>query len=158
HMEEELDDIENHKIKRNEVLTEFWEPFNQSLLIAESKMPAVKGSETGEICPQCGKPLVVRFSKIGKFLGCSGYPERRNRKRRAVDRGREAPVLPEHMRPNCGKPMLQRMGRRGPFLGCSGYPACKTTMNFDAEGKPVLASRPTAHACDKCGQPMVLRE
>jgi DNA topoisomerase-1 len=155
HMEEELDDIENHKIKRNDVLTEFWEPFNQLLLVAETKMPALKGSETGEICPQCGKPLVVRFSKIGKFLGCSGYPECRYTKPRE---GEEAPVMTEHMCPNCGKPMLQRMGRRGPFLGCSGYPECKTTMNFDATGKPVLASRPTEHSCDKCGKPMVLRE
>jgi DNA topoisomerase-1 len=50
------------------------------------------------------------------------------------------------------------MGRRGAFLGCSGYPDCKTTMNIDAEGKPVLSSRPTEHKCNKCGAPMVLRE
>jgi DNA topoisomerase-1 len=54
--------------------------------------------------------------------------------------------------------MIQRMGKRGPFLGCSGYPECKTTMNFDAEGKPVLASKPTEHVCEKCGETMVLRE
>jgi DNA topoisomerase-1 len=54
--------------------------------------------------------------------------------------------------------MVQRMGKRGPFLGCSRYPDCKTTMNFDAEGKPVRSSRPTEHVCDKCGKPMVLRE
>jgi len=50
------------------------------------------------------------------------------------------------------------MGKRGPFLGCSGYPECKTTMNFDAEGKPVLTSKATEHVCEKCGEPMVLRE
>jgi DNA topoisomerase-1 len=50
------------------------------------------------------------------------------------------------------------MGKRGPFLGCSGYPDCKTTMNLDAEGNPVLASKPTGHICEKCGSPMVLRE
>jgi DNA topoisomerase-1 len=54
--------------------------------------------------------------------------------------------------------MLQRMGRRGPFLGCSGYPDCKTTMNLDIQGKPVVSSRPTEHVCEKCGSPMVLRE
>jgi len=54
--------------------------------------------------------------------------------------------------------MIQRMGSRGPFLGCSGYPECRTTMNFDNDGKPVLASKPTEHVCDKCGKPMVLRE
>jgi DNA topoisomerase-1 len=54
--------------------------------------------------------------------------------------------------------MVKRMGKRGPFLACTGYPACKTTMNFDAEGKPVLSARKTEHVCEKCGQPMVIRE
>ena len=118
-------------------------------------MKALKGVETDDICPQCGKPMVVRFSKSGKFLGCSGYPECKYTKPRE---GESAPALTEHMCPTCGKPMLQRMSRRGPFLGCSGYPDCKTTMNFDAEGKPVLAAKPTEHICEKCGKPMVLRQ
>jgi DNA topoisomerase-1 len=54
--------------------------------------------------------------------------------------------------------MVEREGRSGPFLGCSGYPDCKTTMNFDAEGKPVLSAKPTEHICEKCGKPMVIRE
>jgi DNA topoisomerase-1 len=158
HMEEELDQIEERKIQRDVVLTEFYEPFRQSLEVAETKMPAVRGVETGETCPNCGKPLVVRYSKAGRFLGCSGYPECKYIKPREGEAARPAPVETEHACPTCGKPMIQRMGKRGPFLGCSGYPECKTTMNFDAEGKPVLASRPTEHACDKCGKPMVLRD
>jgi DNA topoisomerase-1 len=153
HMEEEFDLIEAQKAKRDEVLTEFYEPFRQALEVAETKMQT-----DAEKCPQCGKPLVERFSKAGKFFGCSGYPECKYIKRRD-DRGpREAPVPTDHKCPTCGKPMLQRMGKRGPFLGCSGYPECKTTMNLDAEGKPVLASKPTEHACEKCGKPMVIRE
>ena len=54
--------------------------------------------------------------------------------------------------------MLERMGKTGKFLGCSGYPECKTTMNYDAEGKPQLSAKPTEHTCDKCGKPMVIRE
>jgi DNA topoisomerase-1 len=158
HMEEELDEIESRKIGRDEVLTEFYEPFRQSLQVAETKMQTVKGEQTDEKCPKCDKPLVVRFSKAGKFLGCSGYPECRYIKPREGEAAREAPVETEHKCPTCGKPMLQRMGRRGPFLGCSRYPECKTTMNFDPEGKPVLSSRPTEHVCDRCGKPMVLRE
>jgi DNA topoisomerase-1 len=158
HMEEELDEIESRKIGRDVVLTEFYEPFRESLQVAETKMQAVKGEPTDEKCPKCGKPLVVRFSKLGKFLGCSGYPECSYIKPREGEAAREAPVETEHKCPTCGKPMLQRMGRRGPFLGCSGYPECKTTMNFDAQGKPVLASKPTEHVCDRCGKPMVLRE
>jgi DNA topoisomerase-1 len=158
HMEEELDQIEARKIRRDDVLTEFYQPFSQALQAAETKMQTVRGAETEEKCPQCGKPLVVRYSKAGRFLGCSGYPECKYIKPREGEPAREAPVETEHACPECGKPMLQRMGRRGPFLGCSGYPECKTTMNFDAQGKPVLASRPTEHVCEKCGKPMVLRE
>jgi DNA topoisomerase-1 len=160
HMEEDLDLIETGKTHRNPVLDEFYVPFKQALDAAENNMPAQGGIQTGENCPQCGKPLVVRFSQKagGKFLGCSGYPECKYIKPREGEAARPAPVVTEHLCPECGKPMLQRMGRRGPFLGCSGYPDCKTTMNFDDSGKPVRASKPTEHVCDKCGKPMVLRE
>jgi len=160
HMEEEFDDIESRKIARDEVLSEFWHPFRQALETATTKMQVVKGAETGEKCPQCGKPLVVRYNRKrgSKFLGCSGYPECNYIKPAEGEDQVEAPTPTEYTCPTCGKAMLQRMGSRGQFLGCSGYPECRTTMNFDAEGKPVLASRPTEHTCDKCGKPMVLRE
>jgi DNA topoisomerase-1 len=158
HMEEELDDIEEGKIKRDQVLTEFYEPFSEALKVAETNMQALKGKESGENCPLCGKPLVSRYGKRGAFWGCTGYPECTYTKPGEGDQGREAPVPTDHACPECGKPMLQRMGPRGPFLGCSGYPECMTTMNFDAEGKPVPASRTTEHVCEKCGKPMVLRE
>jgi len=154
HMEEELDQIETKKYHRNEVLNEFYEPFSQDLKVAETKMLA-----DAEKCPECGAPLVERYSRFGKFFGCSRHPECKYIKKKGAEKGiKEAPKVTEHMCPQCGKPMLQRMGKRGPFLGCSGYPECKTTMNFDVEGKPVLASKPTDHLCDKCGKPMVLRE
>lgn len=153
HMEEELDLIETSKAKRNEVLTEFYEPFEQALKVAETKILT-----DAEKCPECGKPLVQKFSKSGKFFGCSGYPECKYIKRSKERENAPPPVPTEHVCPNCGKPMVQRMGRRGPFLGCSGYPECKTTMNLDAQGNPVLSSKPTSHVCDKCGSPMVIRE
>src|SRR5205823_7827401 len=158
HMEEELDQIESRKVGRDAVLQEFYEPFQQALATAETKMQTVRGAETEEKCPKCGKGLVVRYSKAGRFLGCSGYPECKYIKPREGEAAREEPKLTEHTCPNCGKPMLQRMGKRGPFLGCSGYPECKTTMNFDGEGKPVLSAKPTEHTCEKCGKQMVLRE
>lgn len=159
HMEGELDQIESRKIRRDDVLQEFWEPFRQDLEVAETKMQAVKGIQTGENCPQCGKPLVIRYSKKThrQFMGCSGWPECKFIKSEDGE-GDAGPKTTEIPCPECGKPMLERMGRRGPFLGCSGYPECKVTMNFDAQGKPVLASRPTEHVCDKCNKPMVLRE
>jgi len=83
---------------------------------------------TGEVCEKCGSPMVIRFSRRGPFLGCSGYPKCRNAK-----------PLPEHLKQQaapepsgetcelCGQPMMVRRSRRGPFLGCSGYPKCRNT-------------------------------
>jgi DNA topoisomerase-1 len=157
-MEEELDQIETRQYQRNQVLEDFYGPFVQDLKAAEQTMLA-----DAEKCPLCKAPLQERFSKFGKFFGCSNYPECKYIKKRGTDEAsaREAPQPPKPTGvncPNCGREMVQRMGRRGPFLGCSGYPECKTTMNLDPEGKPVLSSRPTEHACDKCGSPMVLRD
>jgi DNA topoisomerase-1 len=161
HMEEDLDKIETRQMQYHEVLNEFWEPFSEELKAAEADMPSARGVETGESCPQCGRPLVRNYSKKTRryFVGCSGFKEGcKYIKPAEGEPPREQPVETEHKCPTCGKPMLQRMGRSGPFLGCSGFPECRTTMNFDAEGKPVLASKPTEHTCEKCGSPMVIRQ
>jgi DNA topoisomerase-1 len=155
HMEAELDLIEDRKVERNVVLNEFYEPFTVALKVAETKMLA-----DAEKCPRCGKPLQERFSKRGKFFGCSGYPDCDYIKRpgQTGDEPRAAPKITDIVCPTCGKPMVEREGASGVFLGCSGYPDCKTTMNYDAEGKPVLASQVTEHLCEKCGKPMIRRE
>jgi DNA topoisomerase I len=152
-MEGELDEIETTKFKRNDVLNDFYLPFQQALTAAEGKM-----ADDADKCPECGKPLVERFSRFGKFFGCSGHPDCKYIKRGGSVTPREPPKVTEIPCPNCGKPMVQRMSRRGPFLGCSGYPECKTTMNLDAGGKAVVTAKPTDHVCEKCGKPMVLRE
>jgi DNA topoisomerase-1 len=160
HMEEELDQIEERKCKRNDVLDEFYKPFSKAVEKANTEMEAVRGAETGETCPKCQKPLRRRFTrKRGtSFLGCSGYPECDYTKPLGDEPARQARVPTEHVCPTCGKTMVQRVGPRGPFLGCSGYPECRTTMNLDAEGKPVPTARPTSHKCEKCGAAMVIRE
>jgi DNA topoisomerase-1 len=152
-MEEELDQIESAKIGRDQVLDEFYQPFRQALTEAETKMQTGK-----DICPECGKPLVEKRSKVGIFYGCSGYPECKFIKKGDGEVKREPPKPTEHACPECGKPMVERIGKRGPFLACSGYPECKTTMNLDSEGKPVPTAQKTEHACDKCGSPMVIRQ
>jgi DNA topoisomerase-1 len=164
HFEEELDQIETRQCHYADVLNEFWGPFSKALEDAEEKMPSKRGVETGEKCPKCGRPLVVNYSKKTRreFVGCSGFSDKDNPckyiKPGEGEEARPEPELTDVLCPACGKPMLKRMGRSGPFLGCSGYPECKTTMNFDAEGKPVLAAKPTEHKCEKCGSPMVIRE
>lgn len=161
HFEEELDQIETRQAQYNEVLNEFWLPFREALEVAKAKMPTKRGAETGEMCPECGKPLVMNYSNKTRrnFVGCSGWKEGcKYIKPAEGEAPREKPVETDVPCPVCGKPMLKRMGQRGEFLGCSGYPECKTTMNFDADGKPVLAAKPTEHVCEKCGKPMVIRE
>lgn len=164
HIEEELDDIENGKIKFKEVLDEFWKPFKKDLDEAETGMEKQKGVETGEACPKCGRPLVEMFSKKTgrKFVGCSGWKEKENPcsyiKPGEGEAERPEPVLTEHKCPVCGKQMIQKVGRFGTYLTCSGAPECKTTMNIGPDGKPIVTAKATQHVCEKCGKPMVLRE
>src|SRR5947209_9956845 len=75
HFEEELDDIAAGKMGHAAVLDEFWGPFSQALDAAKTGMGALKGQETGEKCPKCGKPLVQQYSSKtrGSFVGCSGF-------------------------------------------------------------------------------------
>ena len=101
-MEEELDQIEESHRDWHRVLNDFYEPFQSELKKAETDMPAVKGVETDEKCPECEKPLLVRWSKRGKFLGCSGYPECKFTREEGGE-ARPEPVETEHDCPECGK-------------------------------------------------------
>jgi DNA topoisomerase-1 len=156
-MEEELDQIETKKFERNQVLADFYGPFSIDLQKAETEMLA-----SAEKCPLCGRPLEERFSKFGKFFGCSGYKEEPKCtyiKKKTVEGQApgEAPAPTGINCPNCGKEMVKRAGKAGEFLGCSGYPDCKTTMAYDDEGKAVVTSQTTEFTCEKCGAPMVKR-
>ncbi|MFT3880030.1 MAG: type I DNA topoisomerase [Gemmatales bacterium] len=157
HMEDELDGIENAKIKWRDVLDEFYQPFNKLLKTAEASMEPVKGIETGEKCPTCGSPLIIKWSKLGKFAGCSNYPECKYIKPGEGESGPRV-VETEYKCTDCGKPLLERMGKYGKFYACSGYPECKMVMNIGEGGTPVPAMTKTDHVCEKCGKPMVLRE
>ncbi len=156
-MEEELDQIETRKYERNQVLEDFYGPFSHDLKAAEQVMLA-----DAEKCPLCQAPLageVRQVRQVLRLLRLSRVQVYQEAQQHGRGGAAKEPPKPTGVNcPNCGKEMVQRMGRRGPFLGCSGYPDCKTTMNLDAEGKPVLSSRPTEHVCDKCGSQMVLRE
>ncbi|GAI24893.1 unnamed protein product, partial [marine sediment metagenome] len=76
HMEEELDKVANENRDWVGVVQDFYTPFDKSLQNASLLMEKVKLEElTEEICPECGKPLVIKMGRYGKFLACSGYPE-----------------------------------------------------------------------------------
>ncbi len=154
-MEEKLDSIEEDDRDWVKVLHEFYDVFKANLDRAAEQMEKVKGQEVeGEVCPECGKPLLQRWSKFGAFLGCSGYPECKYIK---GDREQGETENLDLKCEKCGKPMTIKIGRRGKFIACTGYPECRNTMKLGADGKPVPPPEPTDEVCEKCGSPMVIR-
>lgn len=117
--------------------------------------------EGDQICEKCGRPMVVKKSKFGSFLACTGYPDCKNtRDLRATAEGTlaVAEVVTEHMCDKCGKPMAQKRGRFGPFLGCTGYPECKNVVKLDRNGQPKAAPEATDQVCPNCGKSMVRKQ
>ena len=156
HMEDELDEIAEAKVEMTKVLDEFYHPFQESLKQAETNMERVQ-VQSDEKCLECGAPMLVKFSRTGRFLGCSRYPE--CKATRPIDGApRAAAIATEHKCPKCGKPLMIRESKRGPFMSCSGYPTCKESFNIDENGNPVPSKVETEHVCEKCGKPMALRQ
>jgi DNA topoisomerase-1 len=127
-MEEELDKIEDGSYHWVEVLNDFYEPFKLDLDRAEARKDIIKKQleeKTDEVCEKCGKPMIIKLGKNGRFLACSGYPKCRNTKSLEND----VEEVDEKC-PNCGAPMQLRRGRFGRFIACSNYPECKTTKNI----------------------------
>jgi len=164
HMEEELDKIAEQHLGWQGVLADFYGPFKKNLETAQEEMTHAKAETTPSEyeCPDCGKQLVYRFGKNGRFLSCSAYPECKF----ACPCDREGKMMQEevteHKCPNCGKPMIRKNGRYGVFLGCSDYPECKTTLKLDKEGNvlpPKPPAEPTGVKCYKCKQgELVIRQ
>ncbi len=164
-METELDRSEEGKTKRLDTLNNFYMPFMEELRKAKANMRDIKREEipTDLLCEKCGKPLVIKWGKNGRFLACTNYPACKNTKNFIQDEKGE--IQPEEKTtdipcPLCGKPMLSRQGRFGKFLGCSGYPECKHTINIAPDGTPAVPpaeGRAPDTVCDKCGKQMVLK-
>ncbi len=141
-MELELDRIAAGELDWVEVIRKFYDSFVVSLRAAEEKMEKVvlAPEESDETCPNCGRRLVYKMGRYGKFLACPGFPECRYAKpvvkTLAVDC------------PECGKLLVERRTKRGRlFYGCSGYPACSFTT-WD---------KPQAEKCPLCGYLTVLK-
>lgn len=126
-METELDKIAEGQMTYLEAMDYFFEPFSKALTQANANRKNIKESiqeDSGEKCELCGRPMLVKWGRNGKFLACSGFPECKNTKPMSED----APKETAHSCPTCGSPMLLRKGKFGEFLSCSRYPECKTTM------------------------------
>ncbi len=128
-MEEELDKVEAGDHDWLTVVSEFYGPFSENLESMRERRKEIKESlieETDEVCDKCGKPMVIRWGRNGKFMACSGFPDCRNTK--PIDNG-EAETTDE-VCGKCGSPMEVKRSRYGRFLACSNYPACKNTKPY----------------------------
>ncbi|EKP93688.1 type I DNA topoisomerase [Thermaerobacter subterraneus] len=135
-MEADLDRIEEGQREWEDVVREFYEPFSATLARAEREIQrvALPVEETDEICEKCGRRMVIKHGRYGRFLACPGFPECRNTRPLVEKTGARCP--------RCGGEMVQRRSRKGRvFYGCSNYPECDFTT-WD---------RPTAETCPECG-------
>ena len=128
-MEEELDTIASGKQKYLDVMKDFYGPFHHAVEKASGLASTIKKSmqeTTGEICELCGKPLVTKWGRNGRFMACTGYPGCKNTKPLAEDAEKHQHVVGGKC-DLCSGDMVVKGGRFGAFLGCSNYPTCKNT-------------------------------
>jgi DNA topoisomerase-1 len=169
-MEEELDEIEEGKLKWTKALHGFYNKFTGDLKAAQSHMRDVKRQEiiTDEECDKCGSKMAIKFGRFGQFLACTNYPECKNtremNKPAAAPEGSEAngeaaenPYANETCE-NCGKPMALKKGRFGSFLACTGYPDCKTTRKITKTGAVAAPPQPLDEYCPDCGGQLAIKQ
>ena len=138
-MENELDEIANNQMDYLKVLKAFYKEFEPLVKKAFDEMEKKEAEETGEECPECGSPLVIRNGKYGPFVACSNYPECKYIKPKEESEICSCPKCEE------GKIVEKRSKRGKIFYGCNNYPKCKTAY-WD---------KPIGEACPKCGEMLV---
>ena len=135
-MEEDLDKVEEGSVDWHELIGSFYTPFEATLKEAEEKIGNIEiKDEVSDVqCEKCGRMMVYKQGKFGRFLACPGFPECRNTK--AKVKGTGVPC------PKCGKEIIEKKSKRGKlFYGCTSYPDCDFT-SWD---------KPTDEKCPKCG-------
>jgi len=142
-IEEKLDKIEEGKLDWIKMLQEFYSPFRETVEIAAEKIEKVmlQEEQTEEKCVKCGRNMVIKFGRHGKFLACPGFPECRYLKPLVASTGVSCP--------QCEGELVMRQSKKGRrFFGCSRYPEC----NF------VTWYEPSPEKCPQCGGLMVSKE
>ena len=141
-MERKLDDVEEGRQSWTEFLHSFYGDFKATMEKAEAEMNRVQKpvEEMDEVCPECGRNLVIRTGRFGRFISCSGFPECRYRRSFMNKTGA--------LCPQCGGDLVERKTRlkKRVFYGCSNYPTC----NF------ATWERPVPDLCPNCGGLMVI--
>ena len=143
-MEDKLDDIEAEGRDWQGIVSDFYGVLKDELQVADDEIEKIKIEDepTDEICELCGKPMVIKQGRFGRFIACSGYPDCKNTRNIVVK-------VEDVACPLCGKDILVRKSKKGKtFYGCSGYPDCKQVFWY----KPVNIK------CPKCGSLLVERK
>lgn len=141
-MESLLDGVEEGKVEWKSIIRNFYPDLEESVKKAQELLEKVQiaDEETDVVCDKCGRHMVIKYGKFGKFLACPGFPECSNTKPYLEKIGVPCP--------KCGKDIVIRKTRKGRvFYGCENYPDC----DFTSWQKPV------EKACPKCGKFMVIR-
>jgi len=138
-MEEQLDEIAQGKYEWIAALQEFYPPFQDMLDKAWINLEKVSLTQMSEeICTNCGRPMVVKVGRFGKFLACSGYPECKTTMPYAVKTGVSCP--------QCGGELVKRVSKKKQvFYGCSNFPKCQFAVN----------RRPIVQPCPECGNLLI---
>ena len=135
-MEDDLDKIADGDLEWNKLLELFYKDFEPKVELAFKNMEKKKPKETGELCPNCGSPLVIKRSRYGEFIACSNYPTCKYIKNNEEEKEKK-----EIMEcPKCDGKIIEKRTKRGKtFYGCSNYPKC----DFASWDKPIKEKCPT---------------
>ena len=135
-MEDDLDKIADGDLEWNKLLELFYKTFEPKVELAFKNMEKKKPKETGELCPNCGSPLVIKRSRYGEFIACSNYPTCKYTKNNEEEKEKK-----EIMEcPKCDGKIIEKRTKRGKtFYGCSNYPKC----DFASWDKPIKEKCPT---------------
>ncbi|MGI5920201.1 MAG: type I DNA topoisomerase [Syntrophomonadaceae bacterium] len=139
-MEENLDKVEEGQLDWKKIVSDYYEPLAVNLEKAHSMIEKIeiKDEDAGKDCPQCGRPMVIKHGRFGKFRACSGFPDCRYTESLNEEIGVNCPL--------CGGDIIALKSKKGrKFFGCKNYPQC----NFRAWNKP------TGVKCPQCGDAMV---
>ena len=137
-MEQDLDTVESGDVEWVKLLDQFYADFDKTLKKAKTEMAGVKlqlkEDETDIVCEKCGKKMVVKVGRYGKFIACPGYPECKNVKKYVEEAGTTCP--------KCGGNVIIKRTKKGKvFYGCSNYPDCDFVSWYE----------PVAEKCPQCG-------
>ncbi len=139
-METDLDKIADGNQNWVETLRTFYDEFEPAVKAAFDAMPKKEAEQTGEDCPECGHPLVIRNGKYGQFIACSNFPSCKYIKNDPKQ------IVEVCDCPNCDGKIIEKKSKRGKvFYGCNNYPKCKTAY-WD---------KPTGEKCPECGEMLV---